>query len=181
MSGAEAAIAGIGFLCNAMQIVTFGRDILQVYSHIRNERCPDQRLEAYLKSAKACFDDINSSALATSQAVQSNRDQQQIIEIGKKLEDSMTQLQSKFAQLHVDDASRRGFRAKYHWDIAKCIKESLSERDDQVRKQGWSALLQKINTGLEWIGKDNAGYCIQEVNKRGLQLIHPWVNAVIVN
>ncbi|EXK93376.1 hypothetical protein FOQG_05499 [Fusarium oxysporum f. sp. raphani 54005] len=112
MSGAEAAIAGIGFLCNAMQIVTFGRDILQVYSHVRNERCPDPRLEAYLKSAKACFDDINSSALATSQGVQSNRDQQQIIEIGKKLEDSMTQLQSKFAQLHVDDASRRGFRAK---------------------------------------------------------------------
>ncbi|ENH67110.1 hypothetical protein FOC1_g10002742 [Fusarium oxysporum f. sp. cubense race 1] len=123
MSGAEAAIAGIGFLCNAMQIVTFGRDILQVYSHVRNERCPDPRLEAYLKSAKACFDDINGSALATSQAVQSNRDQQQIIEIGKKLEDSMTQLQSKFAQLHVDDASRRGFRAKI--DMGKKILASL--------------------------------------------------------
>ncbi|KAM5370071.1 hypothetical protein ACJA88_010141 [Fusarium oxysporum] len=123
MSGAEAAIAGIGFLCNAMQIVTFGRDILQVYSHVRNERCPDPRLEAYLKSAKACFDDINSSASATSQAVQSNRDQQQIIEIGKKLEDSMTQLQSKFAQLHVDDASRRGFRAKI--DMGKKILASL--------------------------------------------------------
>ncbi|KAF5597629.1 uncharacterized protein FSUBG_8461 [Fusarium subglutinans] len=112
MSGAEAAIAGIGFLCNAMQIVTFGRDILQVYKHVRNEHCPDPRLEAYLKSAKACFDDMNSSTLATSQALPPSRDQQQIIEIGKKLEESMAQLQSKFSQLHIDDASRRGFRGK---------------------------------------------------------------------
>ncbi|KAF4333082.1 small s [Fusarium beomiforme] len=112
MSGAEAAIAGIGFLCNAMQIVTFGRDILQVYSHVRNEHSPDPRLKAYLESAKACFDDMNSSALATSQALQSSRDQQQIIQIGKKLEESMTQLQSKFSELHIDEASKRGFRGK---------------------------------------------------------------------
>ncbi|KNB13429.1 hypothetical protein FOXG_12934 [Fusarium oxysporum f. sp. lycopersici 4287] len=123
MSGAEAAIAGIGFLCNAMQIVTFGRDILQVYRHVQNERCPDPRLEAYLKSAKACFDDMNSSALAACQVLQPNRDQQQIIEIGKKLEESMAQLQSKFAQLHVDDASRRGFRGKI--DMGKKTLASL--------------------------------------------------------
>ncbi|KAF5227704.1 hypothetical protein FANTH_14696 [Fusarium anthophilum] len=112
MSGAEAAIAGIGFLCNAMQIVTFVRDILQVYKHVRNEHCPDPRLKAYLESAKACFDDMNSSASATSQALPPSRDQQQIIKIGKKLEESMTQLQSKFSELHIDDASRRGFRGK---------------------------------------------------------------------
>ncbi|RBR09663.1 hypothetical protein FVER53590_11696 [Fusarium verticillioides] len=109
MSGAEAAIAGIGFLCNAMQIVTFGRDILQVYNHVRHEHSPDPRLKAYLESAKACFDDMNSSA---SHVLPSTRDQQQIIDIGKKLEESMTQLQSKFSQLHIDDASRRGFRGK---------------------------------------------------------------------
>ncbi|KAF5549045.1 hypothetical protein FMEXI_4387 [Fusarium mexicanum] len=112
MSGAEAAIAGIGFLCNAMQIVTFGRDILQVYKHVRNEHSPDPRLKAYLENAKACFDDMNSSTLATSQALPPSRDQQQIIEIGKKLEESMAQLQSKFSELHIDDASRRGFRGK---------------------------------------------------------------------
>ncbi|KAG9499277.1 hypothetical protein J7337_010096 [Fusarium musae] len=109
MSGAEAAIAGIGFLCNAMQIVTFGRDILQVYNHVRHEHSPDPRLKAYLESAKACFDDMNSSA---SHVLPSTRDQQQIIDIGKKLEESMTQLQSKFSELHIDDASRRGFRGK---------------------------------------------------------------------
>ncbi|PNP84329.1 hypothetical protein FNYG_02354 [Fusarium nygamai] len=109
MSGAEAAIAGLGFLCNAMQIVTFGRDILQVYSHVRNEHCPDPRLKAYLESAKVCFDDMNSSA---SHVLPSTRDQQQIIDIGKKLEESMTQLQSKFSELHIDDASSRGFRGK---------------------------------------------------------------------
>ncbi|SCV57185.1 related to small s protein [Fusarium fujikuroi] len=109
MSGAEAAIAGIGFLCNAMQIVTFGRDILQVYRHVRNEHCPDPRLKSYLESAKACFDDMNSSA---SQVLLSTRDQQQMIDIGKKLEESMAQLQSEFSELHMDDASRRGFRGK---------------------------------------------------------------------
>ncbi|KAF5702773.1 hypothetical protein FMUND_13328 [Fusarium mundagurra] len=109
MSGAEAAIAGIGFLCNAMQIVTFGRDILEVYSHVRNEHSPDPRLKSYLESAKACFEDMNSSA---SQVLPSTRNQQQIIDIGKKLEESMTQLQSKFSELHIDDASRRGFRGK---------------------------------------------------------------------
>lgn len=106
MSGAEAAIAGIGFLCNAMQIVTFGRDILQAYRQIRDKSSPDPKLEAYLKSAKACFDDMNSSALPLT------RDQQQMNEIGKKLEESMSQLQSKFSELHIDDASRRGFRGK---------------------------------------------------------------------
>lgn len=112
MSGAEAAIAGIGFLCNAMQIVTFGRDFLQVYRQVRDKSSPDPELEAYLKSAKACFDDMNISALAASQVLPLTRDQQQMIDIGKKLEESMAQLEKKFANLHVDDASRRGFRGK---------------------------------------------------------------------
>ncbi|KAF4429670.1 small s [Fusarium acutatum] len=112
MSGAEAAIAGVGFLCNAMQIVTFGRDFLQVYRQVRDKSSPDPKLEAYLKSAKACFDDMNSSALATSQVLPLTRDQQQMFDIGKKLEESMAQLQSKFSKLHIDDASRRGFRGK---------------------------------------------------------------------
>ncbi|KAF5600440.1 hypothetical protein FPANT_2396 [Fusarium pseudoanthophilum] len=118
MSGAEAAIAGIGFLCNAMQIVTFGRDILQVYKHVRDEHSPDPRLKSYLESAKACFDDMNSSA---SQVLPSTRDQQQIIDIGKKLEESMTRLQSKFSELHLDDASRRRFRGKL-----QVVKKSLA-------------------------------------------------------
>ncbi|KLO93132.1 Uncharacterized protein LW93_6126 [Fusarium fujikuroi] len=112
MSGAEAAIAGIGFLCNAMQIVTFGRDFLQVYRQVRDKSSPDPKLEAYLKSAKACFDDMNSSASATSQVLPLAQDQQQMNEIGKKLQESMAQLQSKFSDLHVDGASRRGFRGK---------------------------------------------------------------------
>ncbi|KLP22300.1 small s protein [Fusarium fujikuroi] len=125
MSGAEAAIAGIGFLCNAMQIVTFGRDILQVYRQVRDKSNPDPKLEAYLKSAKTCFDDMNSSALATFQVLPLTRDQQQIIEIGKKLEDTISQLQSKFSQLHIDDSSRRGFRGKI--DIGRKTLASLWE------------------------------------------------------
>lgn len=34
MSGAE-VLAGIGILCNVMQIVTFGKDALHIYRYIR--------------------------------------------------------------------------------------------------------------------------------------------------
>ncbi|KAF5660547.1 hypothetical protein FHETE_8887 [Fusarium heterosporum] len=113
MSGAEAAIAGVGFLCNAMQIVTFGRDILQVYSHLRDGRSPDPRLEAYLKSAKCCFDLMNDPALVAAQARPLNQDQQQVVEVGKALEDCIDKLQSKFSELHLDDSAKRGFHGKF--------------------------------------------------------------------
>ncbi|RGP70106.1 hypothetical protein FSPOR_4218 [Fusarium sporotrichioides] len=117
MSGAEAAIAGVGFLCNAMQIVTFGRDILQVCRQIRASSSPDPNLEGYLKSAEACFNQrrayftqMRTSASAANRAQGLNSDQQQIVEVGKKLADSVDELQSKFAKLHLDGASKRGIR-----------------------------------------------------------------------
>ncbi|KAF4993558.1 hypothetical protein FGRMN_6417 [Fusarium graminum] len=112
MSGAEAAIVGVGFLCNAMQIATFGRDILQVYSHLRDGRSPDPRLEAYLKSAKACFQAMNDPALVATQARPLYQDQQQVVEVGKALEDSVDKLQSKFAELHLDDSAKHGIHGK---------------------------------------------------------------------
>ncbi|KAG8677558.1 hypothetical protein FPOAC1_003582 [Fusarium poae] len=112
MSGAEAAIAGVGFLCSAIQIVTFGRDILQVYCQVRDGRSPDPRLEGYLKSAEACFNHIKTSASATSQTQALHSDQQQIVNVGQELHDSMVELQTKFAELHLDDASKRGVRGK---------------------------------------------------------------------
>ncbi|KAI6762572.1 hypothetical protein HG530_008552 [Fusarium avenaceum] len=112
MSGAEAAIAGVGLLCSAIQIVTFGRDILQVYCQVRDGRSPDPKLEAYLKSAEDCFNQMNSSASAVTQAQPLNTDQQQIVKVGQELHDCMDKLQSKFAELHLDDASKRGLHGK---------------------------------------------------------------------
>ncbi|CAJ0552263.1 Ff.00g062420.m01.CDS01 [Fusarium sp. VM40] len=112
MSGAEAAIAGVGLLCSAIQIVTFGRDILQVYCQVRDGRSPDPRLEAYLKSAEDCFNQMNASASAAAQVQPLNTDQQQIVKVGQELHDSMDKLQSKFVELHLDQASKRGLRGK---------------------------------------------------------------------
>lgn len=112
MSGAEAAIAGVGLLCSAIQIVTFGRDILQVYCQVRDGRSPDPRLEAYLKSAEDYFNQMNASASAVTQAQPLNKDQQQIVKVGQELHDCMDKLQSKFAELHLDDASKRGLHGK---------------------------------------------------------------------
>lgn len=108
MSGAEAAIAGVGFLCSAMQIVTFGRDILQVYCQVRDGRSPDPSLERYLKSLEASFNHMKTSTSATSQSQGLGNDQQQMIEVGKKLQDSMVKLQSRFNELSLDEASKRG-------------------------------------------------------------------------
>lgn len=112
MSGAEAAIAGVGLLCSAIQIVTFGRDILQVYCQVRDGRSPDPRLEAYLKSAEDCFNQMNASASAAAQVQPLNTDQQQIVKVGQELHNRMDKLQSKFAELHLDEASKRGLRGK---------------------------------------------------------------------
>ncbi|KIL85337.1 hypothetical protein FAVG1_11293 [Fusarium avenaceum] len=112
MSGAEAAIAGVGLLCSAIQIVTFGRDILQVYCQVRDGRSPDPKLEAYLKSAEDCFNQMNASASAVTQAQPLNTDQQQIVKVGNELHDHMAKLQSKFVELHLDETSKRGLRGK---------------------------------------------------------------------
>ncbi|EWZ36479.1 hypothetical protein BFJ63_vAg10151 [Fusarium oxysporum f. sp. narcissi] len=45
MSGAEAALLGVGILCNAMQILTFAKDSIHVYRNIRDGRAPDPELD----------------------------------------------------------------------------------------------------------------------------------------
>ncbi|KAH7003095.1 hypothetical protein EDB82DRAFT_5776 [Fusarium venenatum] len=39
-------------------------------------------------------------------------DQEQIVNVGQMLHDSMAKLQSKFAELHLNDASKRGIHGK---------------------------------------------------------------------
>ncbi|KAF4964560.1 hypothetical protein FSARC_7519 [Fusarium sarcochroum] len=112
MSGAEAALLGVGILCNAMQIITFCRDALQVYRNVSDGRSPDPRLGEYLRNAKTSFDEMNQWALNAAQIRPLNSDQQQIVDVGRQVHDCVDELQRKFAELHVDDASKRGVRGK---------------------------------------------------------------------
>ncbi|KAI1017303.1 hypothetical protein LB503_013387 [Fusarium chuoi] len=109
MSGAEAALLGVGILCNTMQILTFAKDSIHVYRNIRDGRAPDPKLDSYLKNAKACFNEMNQTA---EQSGPLGQTQQQIVDIGKKVHDCMNELQQRFAKLYVDKPSKRGLHGR---------------------------------------------------------------------
>ncbi|RKL31206.1 hypothetical protein BFJ72_g11223 [Fusarium proliferatum] len=109
MSGAEAALLGVGILCNAMQIMTFAKDSIHVYRNIRDGRAPDPNLDLYLKNAKTSFNEMNQTAAQIGPLGQT---QQQIVDIGKRVHDCVDELQQQFARLHVDEPRRRGLRGK---------------------------------------------------------------------
>ncbi|KAL5623758.1 hypothetical protein FOBRF1_003008 [Fusarium oxysporum] len=109
MSGAEAALLGVGILCNAMQIMTFTKDSIHVYRNIRDGRAPDPKLDSYLRNAKASFNEMNQTAAQIGPLGQT---QQQIFDIGKKVYDCVDELQQQFAKLHVDERPKRGLRGK---------------------------------------------------------------------
>ncbi|KAL5584294.1 hypothetical protein FOVSG1_013683 [Fusarium oxysporum f. sp. vasinfectum] len=109
MSGAEAALLGVGILCNAMQIMTFAKDSIHVYRNIRDGRAPDPKLDSYLKNVKASFDEMNQTAAQMGPLGQT---QQQIFDVGKKVHDCVDELQQQFAKLHVDETSKRGLLGK---------------------------------------------------------------------
>ncbi|KAF5718700.1 hypothetical protein FMUND_5060 [Fusarium mundagurra] len=119
MSGAEAALLGVGILCNAMQILTFAKDSIHVYRNIRDGRAPDPKLDSYLKSAKASFDEMNQTA---AQMGPLSKEQQKIVDIGKKVHDCVDELQQQFAKLHIDEGSKKGLRGK----IAALKKSALA-------------------------------------------------------
>ncbi|KAF4952522.1 hypothetical protein FGADI_6757 [Fusarium gaditjirri] len=109
MSGAEAALLGVGILCNAMQIITFAKDSIHVYRNIRDGRAPDPELDSYLKNSKASFHEMNQTAAQIGPLSQT---QQQIFDVGKKVHDCVDELQQQFARLHVDEGSKRRFRGR---------------------------------------------------------------------
>ncbi|KAL9567378.1 hypothetical protein ACKAV7_008453 [Fusarium commune] len=109
MSGAEAALLGVSILCNAMQILTFAKDSIHVYRNIRDGRAPDPKLDLYLKNAKASFDEMNQTA---AQMGPLSKEQQRIIDVGKKVHDCVNELQQQFDKLHVNKASKRGLRGR---------------------------------------------------------------------
>ncbi|CCT68031.1 related to small s protein [Fusarium fujikuroi IMI 58289] len=109
MSGAEAALLGVGILCNAMQIITFAKDVIHVYRNIHDGRAPDPNLDLYLKNAKASFYEMNQT---TAQMGPLSKEQQKIVDVGNKVHDCVDELQQQFAKLHVDERLKKGLRGK---------------------------------------------------------------------
>lgn len=108
MAGVE-VLAGIGILCNAMQIVTFGKDALEVYNHLRENGTADPRLESYLADASMSYQEMRKQ-LSTFGSLTS--DQQEIVRIGKDAHDGLEEFRTYFARLYVDKNSRKGLRGR---------------------------------------------------------------------
>ncbi|KAG4260121.1 hypothetical protein FPRO04_12430 [Fusarium proliferatum] len=109
MSGAEAALLGVGILCNAMQILTFAKDSIHVYRNIRDGQAPDPELDLYLENAKASFHEMNQTAAQMGPLSQA---QQKIVDVGQKVHDCVEELQQQFSKLHVNGRPKRGLRGK---------------------------------------------------------------------
>jgi hypothetical protein len=104
MSGAEALFA-VGIICNAMQIITFGKDALHVYRSIRDNGAPDPRLESYLDLAAKGYKSLSDQSGGP---LPLTNDQQQILDLSEKAYKSLEVFQSKFQELHLDMQSRKG-------------------------------------------------------------------------
>ncbi|OBS22751.1 hypothetical protein FPOA_09080 [Fusarium poae] len=113
MSGAE-ALAGIGILCNVMQVVTFGKDALHVYRYIRENGNPDAKLEVYLADASMSYQEMRRQLSGTTYPTS---DQKEIIKVGEEAYKGLQKFRTYFEELSVDRESRRGFRGKFR--IAK--------------------------------------------------------------
>ncbi|KAJ4019412.1 hypothetical protein NW766_003131 [Fusarium irregulare] len=119
MSGAE-VLAGIGILCNVMQIVTFGKDALEVYNYVRENGTADPRLEAYLTDALISYRAMRNQLSAYGPLTS---DQQELIKVGEDAHRGLERLRAYFTQLCVDSNSRNGFRGRLK--VARCSVKNL--------------------------------------------------------
>ncbi|KAJ4138498.1 hypothetical protein NW768_002333 [Fusarium equiseti] len=108
MSGVE-VLAGIGILCSAMQIVTFGKDALHVYRHVRENGTVDPRLESYLTDASKSYDEMKKQLSASSVLTYHH---QQVVNIGEEAHQRLQKFKAYFEELYVDPILRKGFRGK---------------------------------------------------------------------
>ncbi|KAI6758339.1 hypothetical protein HG530_010579 [Fusarium avenaceum] len=104
MSGTEVLFT-VGIICNAMQIITFGKDALHVYRSIRDNGAPDPRLESYLDLAATGYKSLRDHSHGP---LPLTNDQQQILDLSEKAYKSLQMFQSKFQELQLDMQSRKG-------------------------------------------------------------------------
>ncbi|UZP43075.1 hypothetical protein NXS19_010891 [Fusarium pseudograminearum] len=108
MSGAE-VLAGIGILCNVMQIVTFGKDALHVYRYVSDNGTPDAKLETYLADASTNYQEMKEQLSTTPSPT---NDQKEIIKVGEEAYKGLQKLRTYFQELSVDKESRKGLLGK---------------------------------------------------------------------
>lgn len=140
MSGAE-ALFGIGLLCNAMQIVTFGRDALAVYKHIQNERTPDPRLSQYCEDARACYVDMTKKVQGGLQPL--TGDEQELLKLAKDCVKRTDELTTMITTSLVP-VGKHGFRAKFS-AVGKGIKSLWNQKELEALEknlQAYQALLE---------------------------------------
>ncbi|KAM0244229.1 hypothetical protein ACHAP5_006442 [Fusarium lateritium] len=104
MSGAEALFA-VGIICNAMQIITFGKDALHVYRSMRENGVTDPRLDSYLALAATSYKNLGDQSRGP---MPLTSDQQQLLDICEKAHKGLLEFQSKFKALELDEQSRKG-------------------------------------------------------------------------
>ncbi|KAH7017036.1 hypothetical protein EDB80DRAFT_704054 [Ilyonectria destructans] len=134
MSGAE-VLFGIGLLCNAMQIVTFGRDALSVYKHIQNERTPDPRLSQYCEDARACYVDMTKKVQGGLQTL--SADEQELLKVAKACVKHTNELTTMVTTSSVP-VGKHGFRAKFS-AVGKGIKLLWNQKELEALEKNLQA------------------------------------------
>ncbi|EYB23043.1 hypothetical protein FG05_30599 [Fusarium graminearum] len=163
MSGAE-VLAGIGILCNVMQIVTFGKDALHVYRYVRENGTPDAKLETYLADASTNYHEMKEQLFTTPSPT---NDQKEIIKVGEEAYKGLQKLRTYFKELSVDKQSRKGLRGKLR--VAKTGIKTLfrgKELDDLEKNfQRYQQLLQTRLIGRICNQNDAAALLAQDCFK----------------
>jgi len=143
MSGVE-VLAGIGILCNAMQIVTFGKDALEVYNHVRENGTADPRLESYLADASISYQEMRKQLSASGPLTS---DQQEIIRIGEDAYNCLEKFRTYFGQLYVEENLRKGLRGRIR--VAKSgVKALLRAKELEDLEKNFERYQQIFQTRL---------------------------------
>ncbi|CAF3451847.1 unnamed protein product [Fusarium graminearum] len=138
------ALVAVGILCNVMQIVTFGKDALHVYRHVRENGSPDAKLEVYLADASTNYQKMKDQL---SRTLPPTSDQMGIIKIGEEAYQSLQRFRTYFKDLFVEEASRKGFRGKLK--IAKSgIKTLLRGKELEDLEKDFDRYQQLLQTRL---------------------------------
>lgn len=96
----EEVLLGIGLLCNAMQIITFGRDALQVFKRVRDGHSPDPNLDTYIKGATTSYETMQARIQGVHPTCLT-KDERELLAIGEKYKERLEKLANKLDELTV--------------------------------------------------------------------------------
>lgn len=160
MSGVE-ALAGIGILCNAMQIVTFGRDVLVTYKSIKDNHSPDARLLHASKDVNALYETMIKDVSTVPRPLE--QDEQRLVNATEECVVQITELIRMVEKLSVPPGTSR-HRQKvstvtrslaFMW--RKSDVDAMEKSVDRYQKLVDTHLLQHISRHVKSSGRDAQG------------------------